>query len=113
MKLSIILGRSVAVLTLGCGLGFAPVALAQTAGGTMAPMATTVKPVAKKFPKADEFKTVADATSHCPGDTVVWSTLAKSHSFHLAGSPHYGKTKHGAYVCEKEALSYGFHQAKN
>jgi hypothetical protein len=72
-----------------------------------------VKPVAKKFPKEDEFKTVAEAAAHCPGDTVVWSTLAKSHSFHLAGSKRYGTTKHGAYVCEKEALSLGFHQAKN
>jgi hypothetical protein len=65
-----------------------------------------------KLPASEEFKSVAAATSHCPGDTIVWSTLSKSKSFHLSASRFYGKTKHGAYVCEKSALAAGFHADK-
>ncbi len=68
---------------------------------------------AAKFPKAEEFSTAAAAAAHCPGDVVVWSTFTKSKAFHLAASRYYGKTKHGAYVCEKDALAAGFHAAKS
>jgi hypothetical protein len=68
---------------------------------------------AASFPKAEEFSTVAAAAAHCPGDVVVWSTFTKSKAFHLAASRYYGKTKHGAYVCEKDALAAGFHAAKS
>jgi len=101
-----------AVLGFVCALGVAPLAAAQPApSGTMA--APVVKPAAGKLPKTDEFSTTAAAAAHCPKDTVVWSALTKSKSFHLAGSRYFGKTKHGAYVCKGEALSYGFHQAKS
>ncbi len=63
--------------------------------------------------KTEEFKTPSDAAAHCPGDVVVWSTLSKAKSFHLAASRYYGKTKHGAYVCEKAAEAAGFHAAKS
>jgi hypothetical protein len=63
--------------------------------------------------KTAEFKTPAAAAAHCPGDVVVWSTLAKSKTFHLVASRYYGKTRHGAYVCEKDALAAGFHPAKS
>jgi len=68
---------------------------------------------AVKLDKALEFKTQAAAAAHCPSDTVVWASLTKSHTYHLAGTPRFGKTKHGAYVCKGEALSYGYHQAKS
>jgi hypothetical protein len=95
-------------------LGVAP-GVAQTSG-TMVPVApapAAAKVSGGKLPKADEFSTVALASGHCPGDVVVWSSLAKSKSFHLSGSRWYGTTKHGAYVCEKDALAYGFHQARS
>jgi hypothetical protein len=63
--------------------------------------------------KTEEFKTAAEAAAHCPGDVVVWSTLSKGKSFHLAASRYYGNTKHGAYVCEKAAEAAGFHAAKS
>jgi hypothetical protein len=89
-------------------------AAAQTTMGTMQPL-NGAAPAAKagKLPRADAFKNLAAAQAHCPGDVVVWSTLTKSKSFHLAGSRYYGKTKHGAYVCKADALEYGFHQAKS
>ena len=90
-----------------------------TPGGAMSPMssmapAAPVAPAAKAMAgKLASFKTLGAATAHCPGDAVVWSTLSKSKSFHLAGSKYYGKTKHGAFVCKSEALAAGFHAAKN
>ncbi len=100
-------------------LGMAPSA-AQTTGGTMTPLpeAATVpaKPAARpagELSKSDEFSTTTAAAEHCPGGAVVWSSLNKSHSFHTNGSRYFGKTKHGAYVCEGDALAAGFHPAKN
>jgi hypothetical protein len=55
---------------------------------------------------------VAAAQASCPADKVVWSTFSRSKSFHLASSRYFGKTKHGAYLCEKAALAAGFHAAK-
>ncbi len=127
--------RLLPAISLACAMGMIAPALAQTtttapapAASTMAPAApastpaapattttaTTAKPVVSsaKLPAADEFKTTALATAHCPGDTVVWSTLSKSKSYHLASSKYYGKTKHGAYVCEKDATAAGFHASK-
>jgi hypothetical protein len=130
--------RFLPMLGMACALGMAP-AMAQTATGTMAPVPSTpstpmqsapstpmqsapsttpavtpqaAKPVTK-LSKSVEFVTVAAAAAHCPADTVVWSSLSKSHSFHLSGSHYYGKTKHGAYVCKGDALAAGFHQAKS
>jgi len=131
--------RHLPAFTFACALGFAPAAFAQTStGGTMAPMsnmapaatapaapaatapaapaaaapaAPAMKPTA--LSKTNEFKTQAEATAHCPSDTVVWSTLSKSKSYHLSTSKEFGKTKHGAYVCKADADAAGFHQAKN
>src|SRR5262249_4375283 len=50
------------------------------------------------------------AKSHCPADTVVWANL-NSKIYHFAGTRDYGHTKHGAYMCEREAA--GFRAAKN
>jgi hypothetical protein len=66
-----------------------------------------------KFPSGEKFSSAAAAAAHCPGDVVVWTTFSKSKAFHLAASRYYGKTKHGAYVCEKDALAAGFHAAKS
>jgi len=105
--------RLLPALTIACTLGAAPLAMAQTS--TMAPMApSTMAPASKtvKFDKRLEFKTEAAATAHCPGDTVVWASLTKSHAYHLSGTPHYGKTKHGAYVCKKDADAAGLKPSK-
>jgi hypothetical protein len=106
-----------------CALGTAP-AMAQAATGTLeavpdTPAAATaaatahISKSATKLPKTAEFTTVAAAAEHCPNSTVVWSSLSKGHSFHSSSSRYFGKTKHGAYVCESDALAAGFHQAKS
>lgn len=63
--------------------------------------------------KSEEFSTEGAAKSHCPGDTVVWATLSRSHVYHPSGDRYYGKTKRGAYMCEKDAQKAGMHQARS
>jgi hypothetical protein len=60
---------------------------------------------------ANEFSTEAAAKSHCPSDTVVWANTGGSKAYHLSGDRYYGKTKHGAYMCQKDAEQTGFHQS--
>jgi hypothetical protein len=63
--------------------------------------------------KSNEFSTEEAAKSHCPGDTVVWATLSRSHVYHVSGDRYYGKTKRGAYMCEKDAQKAGMKQARS
>jgi hypothetical protein len=42
----------------------------------------------------------------CLFGPVVWVN-AKSRVYHVAGSRDYGHTRHGAYMCESEAISAG------
>ncbi len=103
---------------------FAQSAMAPTsapaASSTMAP-ATTTKPAkpakVKKTTTASKstagrFKTEAEAKASCPMDTVVWAS-SKSKAYHLSTSKLYGKTKSGAYECQKTANAAGYHAAKN
>jgi hypothetical protein len=48
------------------------------------------------------FTSEQEAQRHCPADTVVWLNLPIG-LYHLKGERWYGRTKHGAFVCEKEA----------
>jgi hypothetical protein len=61
---------------------------------------------------AGEFATETEANAHCPGETVVWANT-RSKIYHFAGSRSYGRTKIGAYMCEKDTSSAGFRSAKN
>jgi hypothetical protein len=72
-----------------------------------------MKPAPAKAAPVASFSSVAAAKASCPADTVVWSTLSKSKSYHLASSKYYGKTKHGAYLCEKAATAAGYHPSKS
>jgi hypothetical protein len=60
----------------------------------------------------DQFPTEADAAKHCPYDTVVWLNLPTM-IWHSKGQRWYGNTKHGAYVCEKEAAAGGARGTRN
>ena len=78
---------------------------------TKAPQAPA--PAAKTAPTgANQFATEAAAKAHCPSDTIVWLNTA-SKIFHFASSKDYGKTKAGAYMCEKDSLAAGNRAAKN
>lgn len=61
--------------------------------------------------KAGQFATEAEAKASCPGDTVVWVNTSTK-VYHHAGAATYGKTKRGAYMCEKETAAAGYRAAK-
>ena len=73
---------------------------------------TTPKTPAAATGGAGEFTTEALAKASCPGDLVVWANL-DSKIYHFSGNREYGKTKEGAYMCEKMALGQGIRAAKN
>ena len=58
-----------------------------------------------------QFKTEAEAKTSCPTDSVVWVNL-RSKVYHTSDSKSYGKTKSGAYMCEKESTAAGFRAPK-
>ena len=60
----------------------------------------------------DQFATESQAQQHCPKDTVVWLNLPTM-IWHYKGQRWYGRTKHGAYVCEKEAAAGGARATRN
>lgn len=75
--------------------------------------ATTATTPRETAPRgANEFTSQAQAKAHCAGDTVVWANL-KSHIYHFEGSKDFGKTKSGAFMCQKDATSAGMRAAKN
>ena len=89
---------------------------------TSTPTATTKPepkktPASVKKPKSDakgeyQFTTEAQAKTRCGSGTVVWANLS-SKIFHFAGHGDYGKTKNGAYMCERDATGEGMRAAKN
>jgi len=58
------------------------------------------------------FTSEQEAQQHCPADTVVWLNLPTG-IYHLKGERWYGRTKNGAYVCEKEADQAGDRVTRN
>jgi hypothetical protein len=62
-------------------------------------------------PAAGQFSTEQAAKTHCPGDTIVWANTGGSKAYHTSSDRFYGKTKRGAYMCQKEAEQAGFHPA--
>lgn len=58
------------------------------------------------------FDTESAAQAHCPRDTVVWLNIP-SGIYHYKGERWYGRTKHGAFACEKEAIKAGDRASEN
>jgi hypothetical protein len=58
------------------------------------------------------FSTEGAAQAHCPKDVVVWLNIP-SGIYHYKGERWYGRTKHGAYACEKEAVAAGDRASEN
>lgn len=52
------------------------------------------------------FSSEKAAQHHCPQDEMVWLNLPTG-IWHHKGQRWYGRTKHGAYVCEQEAAKAG------
>jgi len=76
-----------------------------------APAQRGVPPTASAPGTPNQYKSEADAKSHCPTGSVVWMNLG-SHVYHTAGTKDYGHTKQGAYMCPSDADKVG-RAAKN
>jgi hypothetical protein len=61
---------------------------------------------------AAQYSSIVAAKAHCPADTVVWVNT-DTKIYHYSESARYGKTKDGAYMCEKDTAAAGFRPAKN
>ena len=59
-----------------------------------------------------QFGSEAAAQAHCPSDTVVWLNT-NSGIYHEKGMRWYGRTKHGAFVCRREADADGDRDTRN
>jgi hypothetical protein len=88
--------------------------LAQSATRPTPPSAahsSPVKPSAPSTLASNQFSEEGAAKSHCAGEPVVWVNLSGSKAYHVSGDKYYGKTKTGAYMCQKEADQSGYHAA--
>ena len=103
----------------------APAAPPAAKSATPAPVPAATAPAVQQTPTArpapaaataptgvNQFSTEALAKARCPADTVVWVNLS-SRIYHYAGNRDYGKTKRGAYMCEKDTAAANFRAAKN
>ncbi len=61
---------------------------------------------------AGRYVSETEAKAHCPGDTVVWANT-RSKVYHFSTYGAYGKTRVGAYMCEKDTAAAGIRSAKN
>lgn len=84
-----------------------------TAQPSTSPATAPPRPSAATAPAAaGQFASEAQAKARCPGDTVVWLNT-ESNIYHFASGRNYGKTKNGAYMCERDAAAAGARAAKN
>jgi hypothetical protein len=103
--------------------GFAPAAPAPapTQTGSLFPWQQPTAPAPTAAPATygaptpaapGEFASTQEAQYRCPGSTVVWVN-EHSYIYHFPGTPDYGNTKRGAYMCEADAQAAGNRAAKN
>jgi hypothetical protein len=87
-----------------------PAPSAPPVSSTVTPAPATTGSAAPAAP--NQFSTEAKAKAHCASDTVVWVNL-DSKIYHYAGHKTYGRTKTGAYMCERDTTAQGMRASKN
>lgn len=80
-------------------------------GGVAAPIVSAI-PALAITAQPQLFDSEAAAQRHCPRDVVVWLNIPTG-IYHERGMRWYGRTKHGAYVCRKEADAAGERDTRN
>ena len=105
--------KTVAICIVALLAGSGAVLAQSTTPRPTAPLAgahpSAAKPSTPSNLANNQFSEENAAKSHCPGDTVVWVNLGGSKAYHMSGDKYYGKTKEGAYMCQKEADQSGYH----
>ncbi len=89
---------------------FAFASLLPSYGAAAPVLAAQAAVVAQSLPPLFDMESAAQA--HCPKDVVVWLNIP-SGIYHYKGERWYGRTKHGAYACEKEAIKAGDRASEN
>lgn len=74
--------------------------------------ANAAVPIVAAAAQLPMFATEAAAQTHCPKDVVVWLNIPTG-IYHEKGMRWYGRTKHGAFVCKKEADAAGTRDTRN
>ena len=63
-------------------------------------------------PSAREHRSETQARMSCGSDPVVWVNT-DSRIYHFKDTQHFGKTKEGSYMCERDAMAGGSRAARN
>ena len=71
-----------------------------------------VSTMRRSSPNTTLSSTATSASNTAPGPGMVWVNT-KTKVFHREGDPYYGKTKHGKYMSESDAIKAGYRAAKN
>lgn len=90
----------------------AALVMASAGPGSSAPVAASTTTVVAQASLPPLFNTESQARARCPKDVVVWLNIP-SGIYHYKGERWYGRTKHGAYACEKEAIKAGDRASEN
>lgn len=78
-----------------------------------APVATpqpSLSPAAASAASATGSAAPVPSSLNCAPSQPVWIN-ERTHVYHVAGDPYYGRTKHGRYLCETDARKEGFRAA--
>jgi hypothetical protein len=102
-----------AMIAYGCG-GSSNSSSSSTSTSTPQPMPMQTSAAAGTIAKENNALPAAQAmpippTLTCTG-AIVWVNLSKK-TYHMAGDPFYGRTKHGEYMCQSDADAKGYHMA--
>ncbi len=87
-------------------IGAAPALAQQPAAKNSRLAATTSAPTTPRQMASDRFASEAEAKAHCGTGMVVWVNT-RSHVYHFPGTPQFGHTKHGAFMCKADADKTG------
>lgn len=79
---------------------------------TRGPAVTPAPVVAGTLAPSKPSARIASSPSalHCGYEPPVWVNT-RTHVFHQKGDAFYGKTKHGGYLCQKDAIAAGYRLA--